>query len=253
MKISFQNIGVINNADIEIRPLTVITGVNDTGKSTVGRMLFAIIKAFSRYEEDLEVGEQEKMKSIFEILSEIIFEIRDKIDPAPPSSVKRKDGVRIGLENKLPLYPSSDVDSIMPLFEEIAMIRQKAIRTNLHALDVEKLLLILENLNKTLKPEDDLSSKIEKIRLVYKREDKKVELIERALDKALFSEFYSELSFSEISNINITEGKKKLIHFEVDKHKIKNFEYNDDFYYNEATFLESPVILHLYDALNRTF
>lgn len=249
MKISFKNIGVINSADIEICPLTVITGINDTGKSTVGRMLFTIIKAFSRYEEDLEVGEQEKIRSIFEILSEIFFEVRDKANPNSPIFIRRKDGITGTVAYKHPVYSSVETENIGPLLEEISLIRQKAIKTNLHLLNVEKLISILEILNGKLKPEDNLKLKIDKIKQIYTREDQKTDLVERALNKALFSEFYSELSISEISAINISEGQKKLIHFEVDKHKIKNFDYNDDLYYNEATFLESPVILHLYDAL----
>lgn len=45
MKLKLHNILKINNADIEIGGLTVITGENDSGKSSIGKILFSILKA----------------------------------------------------------------------------------------------------------------------------------------------------------------------------------------------------------------
>lgn len=45
MELQLRNIGMIKEANVKIDGLTVIAGENDTGKSTVGKMLFAIIKA----------------------------------------------------------------------------------------------------------------------------------------------------------------------------------------------------------------
>lgn len=45
MELQLKNIGMIKEANVKIDGLTVIAGENDTGKSTVGKALFAIIKA----------------------------------------------------------------------------------------------------------------------------------------------------------------------------------------------------------------
>jgi len=45
MELQLKNIGMIENANLKIDGLTVIAGENDTGKSTVGKALFALIKA----------------------------------------------------------------------------------------------------------------------------------------------------------------------------------------------------------------
>ena len=42
MKLSLKNIGKIETASVEINGITVIAGENNTGKSTVGRALFAV-------------------------------------------------------------------------------------------------------------------------------------------------------------------------------------------------------------------
>jgi len=44
MRLKFNNIGIIKEADILINGLTVLAGVNDTGKSTVGKLLYSLIK-----------------------------------------------------------------------------------------------------------------------------------------------------------------------------------------------------------------
>ncbi|ELW9536657.1 MULTISPECIES: AAA family ATPase [Enterobacter] len=49
MKISLSNVGSIKGSSIEIGDLTVIAGENDTGKSTFGKVLYAIIKSYNTY------------------------------------------------------------------------------------------------------------------------------------------------------------------------------------------------------------
>ncbi len=45
MRIKLENIGMLESADVKIDGLTVIAGENDTGKSTLGKALFAIVKS----------------------------------------------------------------------------------------------------------------------------------------------------------------------------------------------------------------
>jgi len=46
MQLSLENIGKIRQASIELNGLTIIAGKNDTGKSTVGKALFAMCSGF---------------------------------------------------------------------------------------------------------------------------------------------------------------------------------------------------------------
>jgi len=48
MNLKLKNIGIIKKADINIDGLTVIAGENDSGKSTVGKVLYAIMKSISK-------------------------------------------------------------------------------------------------------------------------------------------------------------------------------------------------------------
>lgn len=50
MKLSVENIGKIENANIEINSVTVITGYNSTGKSSVCKALYTVMDAYSDIE-----------------------------------------------------------------------------------------------------------------------------------------------------------------------------------------------------------
>lgn len=54
MKISLKEIGKIQKADISVEGLTVIAGKNDTGKSSVSKVLYGIIKGINSYSDIFE-------------------------------------------------------------------------------------------------------------------------------------------------------------------------------------------------------
>ncbi|MDQ7068770.1 MAG: hypothetical protein Q9M40_12815 [Sulfurimonas sp.] len=66
MRLKIKNIGMISNADVLLNGLTVIAGENDTGKSTVGKILFCLIKSVSRYQEDFSESKHHKIEEILE-------------------------------------------------------------------------------------------------------------------------------------------------------------------------------------------
>ncbi len=54
MTLTLKNIGKIRSACVEIDGITVIAGENNTGKSTVGRALFAVFNSFCRTKEKID-------------------------------------------------------------------------------------------------------------------------------------------------------------------------------------------------------
>ncbi len=69
---TLENVGIIKHAEIALNGLTVIAGENDTGKSTVGKLMFAIVKTLSSFEQDLNA---DKKKKIRETIETIYFKI----------------------------------------------------------------------------------------------------------------------------------------------------------------------------------
>ena len=68
MTLHLENFGKIRHAEIELNGLTVIAGHNDTGKSTIGKALFAIVKSISEYPELYErIKRARNFASIFSL------------------------------------------------------------------------------------------------------------------------------------------------------------------------------------------
>ena len=58
MKLILENIGMLQHAEITLHKLCVIAGENDNGKSTVGKIVFCLVKAINRYREDLQESKE---------------------------------------------------------------------------------------------------------------------------------------------------------------------------------------------------
>jgi predicted ATPase len=77
MDINLRNIGMIKSGNINLNGLVVLAGENDTGKSTVGKLLFSIIRTFGKYEEEFE---EDRDDSLEEKVRLIYFELRKYVN-----------------------------------------------------------------------------------------------------------------------------------------------------------------------------
>lgn len=73
MKIKLQNIGIIEEAYINIDGITLIAGQNDSGKSTIGKVLYALIKGFN---QDLSLFQEEKNRMTAFYYQDILKEFK---------------------------------------------------------------------------------------------------------------------------------------------------------------------------------
>lgn len=62
MKLKLDKIGIIENSEIDINGLTVITGRNNSGKSTVGKTLYSLVQAVCNIEEKIENEKYGKLR-----------------------------------------------------------------------------------------------------------------------------------------------------------------------------------------------
>lgn len=226
MKLILENIGMLKKAEITLSKLVVISGENDNGKSTVGKVIFCIVKAINRYKEDFQESEDYKIK---EKLEELFFLLRR----SAPNFNKEAELSYVNLKDiifKDPFYGEHDT-------------YQKA---------VDKLISITE-----VKPE--LSQQIEKIlveiKVIRLAPDTEKMSVENALRKVFTSEFDSNLLFlgAKKGSIKLVENNIQLLDIEVGENneislagEIKPVELKD------ATFIESPLILNNHDLLIRS-
>lgn len=78
MQLIIDKIGKIEHAELNINGLTVIAGKNDTGKSTVGKVLYALIKSLSRYNSFFKNTQLNKIKQnlILPLLQKITVSVK---------------------------------------------------------------------------------------------------------------------------------------------------------------------------------
>lgn len=75
MKLRLKNVGKIKEADIKFDGITVIAGENNTGKSTVGKVLFCIYHSFYRMEEQIKL---ERQKTIARTIDNFYREVTNR-------------------------------------------------------------------------------------------------------------------------------------------------------------------------------
>ena len=76
MRLELTNVGKIRKADVELNGVTVIAGENNTGKSTVGKMLFCVFHSFYRIEEQIS---EERQKTIARVLANYYHETAHRL------------------------------------------------------------------------------------------------------------------------------------------------------------------------------
>lgn len=68
MRLSIKNIGKIENASIEINGITVVAGENNTGKSTIGRILFSVFNGFYKVDDKITGERCRSIDNLIELI-----------------------------------------------------------------------------------------------------------------------------------------------------------------------------------------
>ena len=218
MKLVLENIGMLKSAELNLDSLSVIAGENDNGKSTVGKVVFCIVKAINRYKEDLQESKEYK---ISEKLDEIYFDLRRVLISLPNESI---DVVR--RVNYLRDWSINLNDKLYALREQISEL------SNSFLIEENR----IENICKHLEELERISSEPENTK----------KSIENALNKVFASEFDSSVLLSGESEgfIRLYDNDLKLIDIKVSVgNRIKLLSDVEPVEFNDATFIESPLIL----------
>lgn len=244
MNLKIENVGIIKHADVKLNGLTVIAGENDSGKSTVGKMMFSIVKAASRYEQDLN---ENKEHIITRILEEIyLFARNTSVHSTEKSSFEFRSAVR----DKL--YPLSFFREIKPfisasqdvlLFETSEQSIDRIFDSKIQLIELAK--------SESLKLR--VLDKLEELKRAIFTQDDSTIRIGRALKRVLFSEFHLEISpkgHSKTSTVQLTEGDDSTFTFLVNNNEISGLQIDDLRQFEDVTFIETPIILQMYDMIN---
>lgn len=223
MKLNIKNIGIIDKADINLNGLTVIAGVNDSGKSTIGKTIYLGIKALANAK--LKVGRDKSsrilgiIKSMYSYLGDSRFEI-DLLSDTPES-------MRDKITNTI-----SDVSSLEQYFNQIIEAMDKAkFSPRILGAVTEKMVELLE---------------LKKYKGIYS--DLKTEV-----DELIRSEFVGSFSKEGVDNsaILLTDDDNKSFSIKIKENKVEDIiaPPDDNTFFEDVTYIESPLYLHMLQSI----
>ena len=220
MKLSIRNVGKLKEADVEINGITVITGENDTGKSTVGKVLWSVFNGFYEINEKVY---KEKVSELEKIVDKLMKE-------------NGYDKITDNFKDFFGIFDRTE--------EKIAI---ELLKNNKNYSE-DEIKIIINNYKKDLKIEN-ISKFVQEINDTLKISDE--EIIKVIVSRVMNKEFHNQINaiFSK-EKMNIGEINLKIKEKEIDL-KIENNEISDVQNYflinKETMYIDNPFILDSYD------
>jgi predicted ATP-dependent endonuclease of OLD family len=245
MVFEFRNLGIIESADIELKGLTIITGLNDTGKSFLSKTIFSIIKTLYGAKEQAINERYEKISGlvtqIFSLHRQMIAFSPEKLQTFNPNELSNR--IYVALLNNT---PESEMRSIVNSYKDRVIFD---IETNI--------------VNPSLTPQ----------KIVYINRIKEIsQIIVTSLkddlidDEGKFKNFFDNIIIQKLFqgqlnsingkkstlNIKVKEGESELLEISVQDNKSILFKLESVFLLNDATIIDSPIIVQLAKFITNT-
>lgn len=234
MQLIIENCGRIGKADIEIKGITVIAGDNNTGKSTIGKILYSVFNSF--YDLDKKIF-SEKIGSINRVVNNYLRTFDSSNDAYKNSKVPRNLHMNIKYEEK---------DSKDSLNEKVIKSLDKLIKY------YEKLLT-----------QDDEN----KLRIIV---NERLSVENESIMRNMFTRFIKSEFEGQINNLNVPQSDSKIelylkgksINIEIENNIVKKLNL-DCKILTEAVYIDSPFVLdqlsetdyffHIYEEKHRNY
>ena len=211
---------------MKINGLTVVVGPNNSGKSTIGRTLYSIVKAIANTRMATEEDNFSRLEKHVE------------------SMYSRFRGLR-RIENKEELtkrFPRNSRDFLQQMKESLdtkAFLKEKEdFIQNLDIVPRQKSLLM-----------EDLTN----IRICLDQKDNPAANLRTELQYLIESEFLNTFCSNGLENTEValfSEGASKIV-FQAKENSVNWVHYDNSGFIEDATYIESPLYLHLIDAIVR--
>ena len=217
MKLCLKNIGKMKSACVDINGITVIAGNNDTGKSTIGKALFAIFNSLYRSDEKIVTDRADSINNLVEQLHGGFywdFELMDRI-----SSLLTNVNTRRNVKNLKKAIWELVVDSD---------------DTIVHKASEESITRFLDSLDEYLRIDDD-------------------EIFKTVLQKRLDAEFNEQTSNQfasrEVGEVTLVVRNEQIT-IQVENNKVQGLS-NRINLGTEAIYIDDPFVLDEIPKRNR--
>lgn len=233
MKLKLQNIGIIEEADINIDGITLIAGQNDSGKSTVGKVLYSLIRGVNIDEESFNSSKND-------FIRQRIRDLRILLNRIKP--LNNND------EQILEKVVNEILESESSIFDKFRVTFRENINHVIH----NELISELEKINSLIVSFSDDTIKIRLLNITEEIINRisisfdSIDVKHYEIETYFNNEFGNQIqnNFNSKESFVLTEGlSKQRITFN-ENTTFDGFEGMSDFYYEDVLFIESPMKLH---------
>ena len=225
MELKVYNVNKIAKAEIHLNGLTVIVGPNNSGKSTIGRTLFSTIKAVanSKFSTDLQRRKrlEKYVDALYQRVRGLSWENRDSISSIFPNGSYRF------------------LNEIINSDDVIDLLNSKR--------------LMIENIDIIPRQKNLILADIDNIKVLFEESDNKEKIIKTELSYLVESEFINRFCAigTPTSSVELSSEENSKINYEVEKNIVRTVMCNDTNFIDDATYVESPLYLHMLDTIVR--
>lgn len=227
MKLILHGINKVREATITLNGLTVIAGENGSGKSTVGKMLFTMIKSVINAEAAQGQSTEKRIRKAVNALY---------------------NRVRLSFNR----YNNKQIDCLFPLPYSIMVDRLQSMSDDPESIQVylDKILSELNNMDITPRIKSKFIDDIDNIRIAMTNN--------RAADVAVQvrsfveSEFMGKIcSLGQESAESILEmdSANESLTLRFNNDRVTEVKHTCSDFFKDATYIESPLYMHILDAL----
>lgn len=277
MEIKLKNIGIVNNSTIVLNGLTVITGKNNSGKTTVGKALYSIIDAVSdittKAEKDREqyiynkLNDVEEVLGIFRYLQFAYIENQQNLEVKP--SHFPKIFLLLSREYSQEITKNNILDFARDLYDELTNLDTKTLSQELNKIKNGK--VYIKHITRNTNTEEDINTVIiehinsatqilNDLFQALKNDPQLIEYARESINQTLNMEFSGQIQPVSVevnkSKIELYSEKSRYFDINITNNKVLK-DGNPVFFtspYKKAFFIDNPFVLDaptLIQRLNR--
>ena len=229
MRFQIENIAKVKSAKVNLNGLTVIAGENGSGKSTVGKMLFSVIQV-------LKSTQSNNVQKQHNLLQKHIVKLYTRL-------------------NSRSLRMSSYWENMPRSYQLMSQLLEGTLSVEQLKEMIEKLLADIPNLPPRTKA--NIETDIRNIELCINNSNNRAAVQAASIQDMIESEFMNKVCSVGQKDakvaLEISEDDSEVyIRFSISDDKVQSVETRGEEFLEDATYVESPLYLHMLESLNRS-
>lgn len=227
MRFQIENIAKVKSAKVNLNGLTVIAGENGSGKSTVGKMLFSVIQV-------LKSTQSNNVQKQRNLLEKHIVKLYRRL-------------------NSRLLHMSSHWENIPRGYQLRSQLLEGTLSVEQLKEMIDMLLADIPNLSPRTKA--NIETDIKNIELCINNSNNRAAVQAASIQDMIESEFMNKVCSVGQKNAEIAlevseDDGEVYIRFSISDDKVQTVETRGEEFLEDATYVESPLYLHMLESLN---